>query len=67
MGIWWAIPSLPDPMKITCPYCGQVDSYPKGSIQSNIALGKINPNAWLIFGVAMVAMAVLAAILRFSR
>jgi DNA-directed RNA polymerase subunit RPC12/RpoP len=33
-----AIPELPDPLQVTCPYCGHNDLYPKSAICSDIAI-----------------------------
>lgn len=29
-----ALPVLPDPMKLTCPFCGHVDNYAKDSVRN---------------------------------
>ena len=31
-----AIPGMPDPFAVTCPYCGRSASYPKSAITSTI-------------------------------
>ena len=51
-----AIPELPDPLPVTCPYCGYSASYPKSAICSDIAImaDKANAMRW--------AFALLAAI-----
>jgi hypothetical protein len=33
-----AIPELPDPLPVTCPYCGYSASYPKSAISCAIAM-----------------------------
>lgn len=40
-----AIPELPDPLAVTCPYCGYSASYPKSAIRSDRAIFADKANA----------------------
>ena len=54
-----AIPELPDPIAVTCPYCGYRASYPKSAICSDIAIfaDKANAVRWACALFAAIAIA----------
>ena len=65
MGVNWADASLPDPLPITCPFCNQVATYPKSSIQTNLALRNSSPKTMLFYALAIVALALVVASVRY--
>lgn len=60
-----AIPELPDPLHVTCPYCGYSANYPKSAICSDIAI--VNDRAgvarWAPVGLAVLAIIFLLAVI----
>ena len=66
LGLSMYLPSLPDPLPITCPFCGQVGTYPKSSIQSGLALKTTSPKAWLVSALVVIGLILLLAILRLT-
>jgi|SRR6185312_173627 hypothetical protein len=61
-----AIPQLPDPFPVTCPYCGHSARYPKSAICSDIAFLPSIPSAarWgpvVLAGLAIILVLVLIA------
>lgn len=56
-----ARPSLPDPLPITCPFCGYKASYPKSALQYNAALNSIGGGRFLLIAAAVVAAALVVA------
>lgn len=55
-----AIPALPDPMLVTCPYCNHTGLYPKSAITS--VLPRTSPLAPVLLGaLVLVVVLVLAA------
>jgi hypothetical protein len=54
-----AIPELPDPLPVTCPYCGYSASYPKSAICSDIAIINGKPNLTRWAPILLVAIAII--------
>lgn len=65
MGVNWADPSLPDPLTITCPYCRREATYPKTSIQSDLALRNASPRSLFFYLIAIVALGIIIAGIKF--
>jgi hypothetical protein len=54
-----AIPELPDPLPVTCPYCGYSASYPKSAICSDITIINDKPSLTRWASILLVAIAII--------
>jgi hypothetical protein len=54
-----AIPELPDPLAVTCPYCGYSASYPKSAICSDRAIINGKPSLTRWASILLVAIAII--------
>jgi hypothetical protein len=67
-GMAQAFPVMPDPFRVTCPYCGTTASYEKSAIQNDFFGGqkgaKANPAILIVSVIAIVAL--IAAITRWG-